>query len=766
MSDNTELAAFRAEVRDFIAAELPADLRRKVIEHRRLEKQDFLRWQGILQARGWAAPNWPVSHGGAGWTPAQRQIFDEEAAIAGAPETPPFGLRMVGPVLLKYGTPQQRERYLPRILTGEDWWCQGYSEPGSGSDLASLKLRADRDGDHFVLNGQKTWTTYAQYADMMFCLARTDSGGKPQEGISFLLVDMRSPGVTVRPIRTIDGDTEINDVFFDDVRVPVDNLVGELGGGWTCAKFLLAQERFGAARVGRAKRELAILQRIAAQRVVDGVPLSTDPVFAARLARLEIDGLALQETNLRLTERVLADGGLGIEASVLRLLGADLAQRITEQQVEVAGVHGIRYPDGAFSLDGAGVGPDWAEPLAGFHLNLRKISIYGGTNEIQRNIIAKILLDQREGSWQHVDLQDEQRAIAEAVGSYLDREYPPPPRTTLEPAHWKSFAEMGLLGLAAEDSGADASTTAVVLAEFGSRLVDEPYVSTAVLGARLLASGLPGQRACDEILPEVVAGERIVALAHGEAQTDHNPHSVETRAVRTGDGWSLTGQKIVVIDGGRADHFIVSARTSGEAAAEAGISLFLVDRDQTGLDLRDYPTIDGRRGTDLRFADLHLPETALIGAPDQAFPVLDEALDAATAALCAEAVGVMSAVLDLTTQYIRDRRQFGSRLADFQVIRHRWVDMLLALEQARSLAWLAARHVDDADQAVRARMVSAAKVGCVEAGRLLRQQGIQLHGAIGMTDELALGHYVKRLFAIEHTFGGVRHHLTRFAENS
>ncbi|TDD44263.1 acyl-CoA dehydrogenase family protein [Saccharopolyspora elongata] len=765
MSDNTELAAFRAEVRDFIAAELPADLRRKVIEHRRLEKQDFPRWQGILQARGWAAPNWPVSHGGAGWSPAQRQIFDEEAAIAGAPETPPFGLRMVGPVLLEYGTSQQRERYLPRILTGEDWWCQGYSEPGSGSDLASLKLRADRDGDHFVLNGQKTWTTYAQYADMMFCLARTDSGGKPQEGISFLLVDMRSPGVTVRPIRTIDGDTEINDVFFDDVRVPVDNLVGELGGGWTCAKFLLAQERFGAARVGRAKRELAFLQRIAAQRDIDGAPLSADPVFASKLARLEIDALALQETNLRLTERVLADGGLGTEASVLRLLGADLAQRITEQQVEVAGVHGIRFPDGAFSLDGAGVGPDWAEPLAGFHLNLRKISICGGTNEIQRNIIAKALLDQREGRWQHVDLQDEQRAIAEAVGSYLDREYSPP-RTTLEPAHWKSFAEMGLLGFAAEDSGADASTTAVVLAEFGSRLVDEPYVSTAVLGARLLAGGLRGQRACDEILPEVVAGERIVALAHGEAQTDHNPRSVETRAVRTGDGWSLTGQKIVVIDGGRADHFIVSARTSGDAAAEAGISLFLVDRDQTGLDLRDYPTIDGRRGTDLRFTDIHLPETSLIGAPDQAFPVLDKALDAATAALCAEAVGLMSTVLDLTTQYIRDRRQFGSRLADFQVVRHRWVDMLLALEQARSLAWLAARHVDDADQAMRARMVSAAKVGCVEAGRLLRQQGIQLHGAIGMTDELALGHYVKRLFAIEHTYGGVRHHLTRFAENS
>ena len=245
--------AFRDEVRAFLAEQLPVDLRRKVLEHKRLKKEDFLHWQSILRSRGWAAPNWPSEYGGTGWSLAQRLVFDDECAIAGAPETVPFGLRMVAPVLMKYGTQQQKDHYLPRILSGEDWWCQGYSEPESGSDLASLRTCAELKDGEFIVHGRKTWTTYAQYADMMFCLVRTDPQAKAQSGISFLLIDMRSAGVTVRPIRTIDGDTEINEVFLDGVRVPEANLVGELNRGWTCAKYLLSHERFGAARVGRCK---------------------------------------------------------------------------------------------------------------------------------------------------------------------------------------------------------------------------------------------------------------------------------------------------------------------------------------------------------------------------------------------------------------------------------------------------------------------------------------------------------------------------------
>jgi alkylation response protein AidB-like acyl-CoA dehydrogenase len=390
-----DVEAFRATVREFLATSLPDDLRHKVIEHKRLDKQDLLRWHEILRARGWVAPNWPVEHGGTGWSVMQRHVFEEECAVAGAPETVPFGLRMVAPVIMAYGTEKQKSRYLPRILSGEDWWCQGYSEPGSGSDLASLKTRAELKDGVFVVNGQKTWTTYAQYADMMFCLVRTDFEAKAQAGISFLLIDMQIPGISVRPIRTLDGDVEINEVFFDNVEVPAANLVGELNKGWTCAKYLLSHERFGAARIGRSKRELAFLKRATLGRRVDGNALASDPVWAQDVARLEIDMLALEHTNLRLMERVQRGVGNGAEASVLKLLGTSLAQAITEYQVEAAGIHALPFRQEAFSQQEPQAGqlsPAWAGTLAGFYLNLRKISIYGGTDEVQKNIIAKVAL--------------------------------------------------------------------------------------------------------------------------------------------------------------------------------------------------------------------------------------------------------------------------------------------------------------------------------------------------------------------------------------
>jgi alkylation response protein AidB-like acyl-CoA dehydrogenase len=388
-----DLDTFRSSIRVWLKDNLPADLRRKVLEHKRLEKEDFLRWHRVLYRQGWSAPAWPQEHGGPGWCVMRRHIFDEECAIAGAPEVPPFGVRMVAPVLMKYGTEEQKARYLPRILAGKDWWCQGYSEPGSGSDLASLKTRAEATADGFVINGQKTWTTYAQYADLMFCLVRTDATAKSQEGISFLLIDMKAPGISIRPIRTLDGDHEINDVFFDNVRVPSTNLVGEVNRGWSCAKYLLSHERFGAARVGRAKRELTFLKRIAAERQVDGHSLAADPLFGQTISRLEVDLLALEHTNLRLIDRVQRNGGNGGEASILKLLGTTLAQSITEKMLEAAGMHAIPYRPEAFALNTDGsAGCEWAGPLAGFYLNLRKISIYGGTDEVQKNIIAKTAL--------------------------------------------------------------------------------------------------------------------------------------------------------------------------------------------------------------------------------------------------------------------------------------------------------------------------------------------------------------------------------------
>jgi len=389
--DSATLASFRENVRAFLDQKLPQDLRRKVLEHKRLKKEDFLRWQEILREQGWAAPNWPSEYGGTGWSLAQRLIFDDECAVAGAPETVPFGLRMVAPVLMKYGTQAQKDYYLPRILSGEDWWCQGYSEPGSGSDLASLRTRAQLDGDAFVVHGQKTWTTYGQYADMMFCLVRTDPQAKAQAGISFLLVDMKSPGVTVRPIRTLDGDSEINEVFLDGVRVPQANLVGELNKGWTCAKYLLSHERFGAARVGRCKRELAFLKDVLQRRIVDGVALAQRADWKQHVAQLDLELMALESSVARLVSQVEAGASNGAEASVLKLMGTTLAQAITERQLQAAGPLALEFSQQAFELSEP-KDDDWASTLAGFYLNLRKISIYGGSDEVQRNIIAKMAL--------------------------------------------------------------------------------------------------------------------------------------------------------------------------------------------------------------------------------------------------------------------------------------------------------------------------------------------------------------------------------------
>ena len=386
--------AFREEVRRFVAEKLPADVKHKVENGLRLEKDDYLRWQKALYGKGWAAPGWPVEHGGPGWTPVQRYVFEQECALGGAPTVISFGLYMVGPVIIEFGSEAQKARFLPRILSSEDWWCQGYSEPGAGSDLASLKMRALREGDHYVVNGAKTWTTLAHYADMIFCLVRTSTSGKKQEGISFLLIDMKSPGVTVRPIVTFDGGQEINEVFFEDVNVPVENLVGEEGKGWTYAKFLLGHERVGIAQVARSKRQVERLKKIAAAEFKNGGPLADDPTFRAKVSTVEIDLLALEHTELRILSDENAGQAPGPESSLLKIRGTEIQQEITELLVEAVGYYAAPYQP-ALLRDGANeepVGPGYAPALAPTYFNWRKASIYGGSNEIQKNIIAKAVL--------------------------------------------------------------------------------------------------------------------------------------------------------------------------------------------------------------------------------------------------------------------------------------------------------------------------------------------------------------------------------------
>ncbi len=388
--------AFRAEVKAFLASHLPEDVCAKVLQHKRLNKDDYLRWHKIMAQQGWVAPGWPKEFGGADLGPVERHILEEECALAGTPTILPFGINMVAPVIMAFGNNEQKNYYLPRILSGEDWWCQGYSEPGAGSDLASLKTRAERiqteEGQFYLVNGQKTWTTLAQHAEMIFCLVRTDSGVRKQEGISFLLINMHSPGITVRPIYMLDEEHEVNEVFFDNVKVPVANLVGEENRGWTYAKYLLGHERTGIAVIGRYKLELGILKQLAMQQEKNGQPLLHDPVFANKVALLEIELMALEVTMLRTISR--ANHAPGPQASLLKVKGTELQQAIFELQLEAAGPYGLPF-EPAF-LDGeqahSNSGEDACAPLASSYLNFRKASIYGGSNEIQKNIISQMIL--------------------------------------------------------------------------------------------------------------------------------------------------------------------------------------------------------------------------------------------------------------------------------------------------------------------------------------------------------------------------------------
>ena len=394
-----EEEAFRAEVRSFIDAELPVDISNKIRLGRRLHKDDFVRWQKILYARGWGAVMWPKRFGGAGWNVVQQHIFEEERADACAPPQLAFSLRMVAPVLITFANAAQQEHFLPRIITGEQWWCQGYSEPGAGSDLASLRTSAVRQGDHYVVNGQKTWNTLGQYADWIFCLVRTSTTARQQQGISFLLIDMKSPGISVKPIITLDGEHEINEIWFDNVKVPVENLVGEENKGWTYAKFLLVHERSNNAGIGMCKRGLKRLKEVAAQQVSNGRSLLEDSRFRDRVAQVELELMALEITNLRvLSASASEQRDIGPEVSLLKIKGSEIIQQLGELAMHALGHDALPFLHEALEAEWmadpllAEHYPPYAPAISGQYFNLRKTSIYAGSNEIQKNIISKLIL--------------------------------------------------------------------------------------------------------------------------------------------------------------------------------------------------------------------------------------------------------------------------------------------------------------------------------------------------------------------------------------
>ncbi len=389
-----EQLAFRDSVRAFLKEAVPATVRDKTQQCLPLSKAEREQWQRSLFAQGWGAPSWAVEFGGTGWDAVQRHIFEEECAAFGAPEQLAFGLKMVAPVIQRYGSKEQQERFLPRILSGQDWWCQGYSEPGAGSDLASLKTTAVRDGDDYIVNGQKTWTTLAQHADWIFCLVRTNPEVRKQEGISFLLIDMKTPGITVRPIIMLDDGHEVNEVWLENVRVPAANLIGEENKGWTYAKFLLGHERTNIARVGRSKAALQLVKEAAARQTGnDGLPLLQDARFRDRLAQVEMDLMALEITNLKLISQEGSSHAPGPEASILKVKGSEIQQAITALASQVAGPYAAAHilpDDQVHELSSAF--PQAQEHMTAQYFNYRKTTIYGGSNEVQKGIICRMIL--------------------------------------------------------------------------------------------------------------------------------------------------------------------------------------------------------------------------------------------------------------------------------------------------------------------------------------------------------------------------------------
>ncbi len=383
---------FRDEIRTWLAENLPAEMAKKVAAGDELGKADLEHWHALLNEKGWLAGGWPTEFGGAGWNPVQRYIFEEECCRVHAPRIVPFGINMLGPVLIAFGNQQQKDYYLPRILNGDDWWCQGYSEPGAGSDLASLRTKAERDGDHYVINGQKTWTTLGQHANRIFCLVRTSAEGKRQEGISFILVDLDTPGIEMRPIRLIEGGHEVNEVFFSDVRVPAENLVGEENQGWTIAKYLLEHERTNIAGVGYSQEAFEKLRGLAQKLKRDGKPLAENAMFATRMANVECALEAMRLTNLRMLMEAQARGDAGSAPSMLKIKGTQIRQEINDLARRAMGPAAAPFPSELVAANIPHPAPADHSRSAHSYFNNRKLSIFGGSNEIQREILAKQML--------------------------------------------------------------------------------------------------------------------------------------------------------------------------------------------------------------------------------------------------------------------------------------------------------------------------------------------------------------------------------------
>ncbi len=753
---------FRARVRAWLRENLPEEMVRRSRTGVHPSKADMLGVTAVLHRAGWSVPHWPVAYGGPGWSPMRAFILEEELTLAGGPANNIQGVSLAGPVIFTFGTEAQKARFLPPIREGREFWSQGFSEPNSGSDLASLRTRAVREGDDYIVDGQKIWTSQAMFADWLFCLVRTDPTAKPQMGISFLLIDMRSPGITVRPIPSIDEGESLCEVFFDAVRVPVANRVGEAGKGWDYAKFLLGRERVQTAELPRNKLYLSRLLETAAVPARSGVAPIHDPVFRSRIAHLATDLIGLEAAVVGAIE---SNDPSPVTPSALKVVGTELMQAQLALQVEALGPAGAamhRHSDHV--PEGAATGPAHAVGVTAEFLFRRATTIYGGSNEIQKNIIAKQLFAGDLGS--APALTEDQSMLRASAERFAQRAYPlSAPHTgrwlsgESGRAAWRALVEAGFTALAQPEAwggfGAGAELSAVCEA-FGEGLVPLPVVGVIASAGQLLA-GLPAESPRREALGRaLIDGGTILALADDEPGTPAGSRGVSARS--QADGWVVDGVVTLVPGGAIAERFVLVADGPGHRTV-----LLDVPADAPGLTVQPYRTVDGQGVADLRMVGLRLPSEARLADGPAADAALARARDWALVMASADAVGTMSQALRITLDYLQARQQFGAALASFQALRHRLAEMFAELVVARALVRRAVAALAQGP-GERARLAAACKARVGRAAMMVGNQSVQLHGGIGMTEAYVIGRYYKRLFAFDRLLGGPAFHQGRVAQ--
>jgi acyl-CoA dehydrogenase len=769
--DTLTATSFRDEVRSFVDQRLPTDIRATVEAKRLVSREQAQRWQRELSAAGWGAPSWPKEFGGTGWPLLKQAVLQEELLLSGAPSVDNLGLGTIGPTIIRHGTADQQSRFLNRIISFDDYWAQAYSEPGAGSDLASLSCAARLDGDHYIVNGTKIWQSHAHWANWALTLVRTSQGKRKQEGITVLLIDLTAPGVTVRPIKFVNGTVFHSQLFFDDVRVPAANRIGDEGAGWSIAKSLLVTERLFTGRVPECKRQLAELKKLAAGEGPGRTDLRVQPWFARRIAELEIRLQAFDDAWWRAVQRAQAGDDLGDEVLKLRLISGSLLQDIYGLQLEVAGPDGLLVDPASLHDDGAHADPpltpQHAENIHIHHFRYRGITLGTGSSEVQRDLVAREVFERGSAGDRPAAETDSETMLAETVKRFVERDYTFERRrdivankASFDATTWKSIADIGLMGLLAPADvgyGGSVKDMTIVCEALGEGLVVEPYVWTAVAGVTIAAADRAAAAKAGLLLADMIAGDQRVALAWLEPGARFDRNHIKTIAKRSAAGWVLNGPKHLVWGAASADKIVVTARLE---RAGGELALFCVDAPVLRASLHRKAYND-RAASKIVMDGLKLDDDALLSRGAPAEMLLEQVLDKVTLAMSAEGIGAMDRALSITLDYMKTRKQFGRSIAEFQALRHRIVEHCLALYNVRSLVRIATTVLADGTPGA-SKAVAAAKW---MTGRVARQIGhdvLQLHGAIGFQDETPISHYAKFLVSLDAMLGDAEHHMTQY----